>query len=118
VISRTSAQYLTARRVELINHICTRRPLHLDNQMSLKYTSITRETFNALLARYSSVCPPSPAFSALDTLRYETIPNALRARNDALPVTGKGAGLTQEEVMQLVEWKLYVESSLKGERVM
>jgi hypothetical protein len=77
--------------------------------MSLKCTSITRETFNALLARYSSVCPSTPAFTALDTLRYETIPNALRARNDALLPTSTGSGLTQEEVMQLVEWKLYVE---------
>jgi hypothetical protein len=61
-------------------------------------TSITLPAFNAVLARYPAAVPDS--LRALDTQRYVTIPAAVAARVDA--------HLSKEEVIKLVEWKLYV----------
>lgn len=67
---------------------------------TLKYTQISKEAFNAVLARYPSTVPEN--LRELDALRYDTIPATVTSRNK------KGAYLTKDEVEKLVEWKLYV----------
>lgn len=62
-------------------------------------TNISKQTFNAVLARYASAAPEK--LRDLDTLRYDDIPAAVEGRKD-------GKGLENKEVERLVEWKLYV----------
>jgi hypothetical protein len=69
----------------------------------LRYTEISRETFDTLLSRYPSTVPEK--LRELDELRYNTIPATVASR------TEKGAHLTKDEVEKLVEWKLYVEKN-------
>ncbi|OAG07470.1 uncharacterized protein CC84DRAFT_1089392 [Paraphaeosphaeria sporulosa] len=68
-------------------------------EQPLKYTQISRETFNAILSHYSSIVPEK--LRELDVLRYETIPAAVISR-----AKEGGAELTKDEVVKLVEWKL------------
>ncbi|KAJ4294520.1 hypothetical protein N0V90_008211 [Kalmusia sp. IMI 367209] len=66
---------------------------------TLKYTTISKESFLNILARY-----PSAALEKLrdlDALRYDEIPATLAQRSK-----DNDAHLTKEEVEKLVEWKL------------
>jgi hypothetical protein len=59
--------------------------------------TITIGTFNDVLSRYPTTVPEK--LRALDTLRYDTIPAQVTAREGS-------KCLTKEEVEKLVEWKL------------
>ena len=71
---------------------------------TLKYTTIPKESFLKILARYPSAAPEK--LRDLDVLRYDTIPATLAQR-----AKDNDAHLTKEEVEKLVEWKLYAFSS-------
>jgi hypothetical protein len=60
-------------------------------------SKITISTFNNVLSRYVSSVPKN--LHSLDALRYDTIPACVADQKD-------GRHLTQDEVLQLVEWKL------------
>ena len=68
---------------------------------SLKYTAISKAVFDDVLSRYVSTVPDN--LRDLDAFRYGIIPSkvAQRATNGKLY-------LRKEEVVKLVEWKLYV----------
>ncbi|KAF2709301.1 hypothetical protein K504DRAFT_379441 [Pleomassaria siparia CBS 279.74] len=66
----------------------------------LSMNSISLSTFNATLARYSSIAPAKLA--DLDALRYVTIPAKLAERKKE----EGNASLAKSEVESLVEWKL------------
>ena len=94
--------------------------------MSLKHTTITKEAFNALKNEYPNHVPPS--LQELDNFRYEELPRRLderktqwrkrmvKARNraDGSCATvddvddAMDLALTKDELVKLVEWKLYV----------
>jgi hypothetical protein len=61
--------------------------------------TVTLPTFNDVLSRYDSLVPQN--LHHLDELRYSTIPLSV-AHTTASP------SLSQDEVSQLVEWKLCV----------
>ena len=70
---------------------------------TLKYTAITKAAFDKILSRYSSTVPSN--LHELDALRYDEIPATVNSR------AKKDAYLTKDEVLKLVEWKLYVFSN-------
>jgi hypothetical protein len=70
---------------------------------SLKFDTISLETFEATLSRYSSLVPEK--LKELDTLRYDTIPAAFAERIAAQSGDDQ-VSLTKDEVEKLVEWKL------------
>ncbi|KAF1976075.1 hypothetical protein BU23DRAFT_588267 [Bimuria novae-zelandiae CBS 107.79] len=65
---------------------------------TLKYAQISKPTFDNILSRYASIVPS--ALRELDELRYDTMPATVQLREE------KGAYLTKDEVVKLVEWKL------------
>lgn len=60
--------------------------------------AIDPEAFNSLLEQYPNIVPDK--LHALDEQRYDTIPQAIRDRDGP-------SCLTKEELVTLVEWKLY-----------
>lgn len=67
---------------------------------TLKYIGISKAAFEHILSLYPSTVPEN--LRELDALRYDTIPATVRSRSK------KGKYLTKDEVVKLVEWKLYV----------
>jgi len=67
---------------------------------SLTISSITLDQFNEILARYENTVPEQ--LRDLDSHRYNIIPAALAKRQ------APKLHLTKDEVVKLVEWKLYV----------
>jgi hypothetical protein len=61
--------------------------------------TISKHTFDAVLSLYSSTAPEK--LRDLDAQRYDAIPAAVAKREDE-------KYLSKEEVLGLVEWKLYV----------
>jgi len=61
---------------------------------TLRYTEITKETFNTILSHYPSTVPEN--LRELNALRYDEIPTAVapRSKNDAF--------LNKDEVVKLV----------------
>lgn len=74
----------------------------------LTISLVTLPAFLSTLSRYSSSVPEK--LRELDKARYETIPAALAERREDAK-GGEGVGLEKEEVVGLVEWKLYVSTS-------
>ena len=69
---------------------------------TLKYNSISRVAFDKVLSRYVSTVPEN--LRELDAFRYDGIPAKVAQR------ASKGdVYLKKEEVVKLVEWKLYVQ---------
>lgn len=68
---------------------------------TLKYTSISRVAFDKVLSRYVSTVPEN--LRELDAFRYDAIPSKVAQR-----ATKGDVYLEKEEVVKLVEWKLYV----------
>lgn len=73
------------------------------------FSTIDKATFDQLLDRYEDpLSPDKDKGESLDGLRYRSIPNALKARTS-------DPHLKKEEVVSLVEWKLYVSKAASAD---